>query len=292
MMLALLLGFVTGWTISMPVGPVNATAILRTLHYGVKHGLAVGIGAAVMDVIYCGGATQINAYLLNSPLINLIFQSVGFFLLVYLGIKSLRPANQKKELMTEKDEAKEEIAEKRVEKLHVKQGSLVGSALLGVVLYASNIASLPEWVFITSFLRQEHWLEQGYTASVSFAIGAGIGTAGWFFLLTRYFSKKKTTIKPKTLQTINKFAGIAMLLFGVYFGYQIIFHTDWGKVKERFAGNAGVSLRGGLQPDEAIPFGRVVNFSVEPKEIASSLLDSIEMSLAMTDIETRTTFYP
>lgn len=238
MIFAILLGFVTGWAISMPVGPVNATAILRTLHYGWKHGLAVGFGAAVMDIIYCGGATQINAYLLNSPLINLIFQCVGFFLLLFLGIKSLLPSTEKKELMTDKDEAKEELAEKRVEKLHVKQGSIISSALLGVVLYASNIASLPEWVFITSFLRQEHWLDQGYSASISFAIGAGIGTAGWFFLLTKYFSKKKATIKQKTLHTINRFAGIAMLLFGIYFGYQIIFKTDWEKVKERFASTA------------------------------------------------------
>ena len=32
-----------------------------------------------------------------------------------------------------------------------------------------------------------------------------------------------------------------------------------------------VLLRGGLQPDEAIPFGRDENFSDVPKKIASSL---------------------
>src|SRR5687767_481465 len=101
MIIALIIGIIAGWVISMPVGPVNATAILRTLHYGAKHGFAVGIGAAVMDIIYCGGATQINAYLLDSPILNLSFQSVGFFLLVYLGIKSLlHPSAAKKELMT------------------------------------------------------------------------------------------------------------------------------------------------------------------------------------------------
>ncbi len=233
MIIALLVGFVTGWAISMPVGPVNATAILRTLRFGVKHGIAVGVGAATMDVIYCAGATQINAFLLNSPIINLVFQSVGFFLLVFLGIKSLRGGTEKQDLTKDKDIASEELAEKRVEKMHIKQGSIIGSALLGIVLYASNIASLPEWVFITSFLRQQHWLAEGLQASISFAVGAGLGTAGWFFLITRYFSKKKTTLKPKTLHTINLFAGVAMLLFGVYFGYQIIFKTDWSKVNER-----------------------------------------------------------
>ncbi|HEY6172652.1 MAG TPA: LysE family transporter [Candidatus Kapabacteria bacterium] len=225
MILALLLGFIAGWGISMPIGPVNATAITRTIKYGAKHGFAVGAGAAIMDLIYCGGATQINNYLLGSPIINLCFQVVGFGLLVFLGIRSL----QTKPTAPSANEAGKH-AEDRVDKLHLKAGSILASFALGVVLYASNISSLPEWLFISAFLRGQGWLEEGFAASMVFAVGAGLGTAGWFYTLTRYFNKRKTTLKAKTLTIIDRVAGFAMLGFGIYFGYQIIFKTDWSKI--------------------------------------------------------------
>lgn len=235
MILAFLIGFATGWAISMPVGPVNAASIMRTLHYGAKHGAMVGIGAAIMDIIYCAGATQINEFLLSSPVINLSFQGAGMLLLVYLGIKSLKVKREqdKEDVQTEKD------AEKTVQKLHVKKGSVLASLALGIILYASNIASLPEWVFLTAFWKQQGFLNDGFTIYIVFALGAGLGTAGWFLTLTRYFSKRKSTLKPKTLVLINKFAGIAMLGFGLYFGYQIAFKTDWTRVNERIQERVG-----------------------------------------------------
>src|SRR5437868_5664484 len=94
MIIAFIVGFVSGWLISMPIGPVNAAAISRTIHYNRRHGFLVGSGAAIMDTIYCGGATQINGFLLRSPIINLCFQIAGFALLLYLGIKSIRAEQQ------------------------------------------------------------------------------------------------------------------------------------------------------------------------------------------------------
>lgn len=225
MFAALLLGFVAGWGISMPIGPVNAAAITRTIRYGAKHGFAIGLGAAIMDCIYCAGATQIQLYLQSSPIINLCFLVVGFSLLIILGILSLRTKET-----TPPTNKSQTTAEGHVEKLHLKTGSIIASSVLGIVLYASNIASLPEWLFISTFLKNIGWLEDGFSASMVFALGAGIGTAGWFFTLSRYFNKRKTTLQPTTLNLINKAAGIAMLGFGFYFGYQIVFTTDWSKI--------------------------------------------------------------
>ena len=234
MIIALLVGFLSGWAISMPIGPVNAAAITRTLHYNYKHGFIVGLGAAVMDFLYCVGATQINEFLLQSPIVNLSFQVVGFALLLFLGLKSLRAqqlpnANEP----TEKDIANESKAEQRVDKMHMKQGSYLASLSVGIVLYASNVAGVPEWIFISAFWRNQGVIASDISIAVIFAIGAGLGTAGWFFTLVRYFAKRSHSLKPKTIMLINRFAGIAMLAFGVYFGYQIIFKTNWTQVDKR-----------------------------------------------------------
>lgn len=234
MLIALLVGFVSGWLISMPIGPVNAAAITRTLHYRFKHGFVVGLGAALMDAIYCGGATQINAFLLRSPIINLCFQIIGFGLLLFLGIKSLN-AEQKTHPFepTAKDTKQEKKAEAKVERLPVKKGSYFASLSLGIVLYASNVAGVPEWIFISAFWHNQGVMILGLSDVLAFAIGAGLGTAGWFFTLVKYFSKKSTSLKPRTLFIINRVSGAAMLAFGVYFGYQIIFKTDWKQVNGR-----------------------------------------------------------
>ena len=235
MIIALLVGFLSGWLISMPIGPVNAAAISRTIHFNQKHGFLVGIGAAIMDIIYCGGATQINAFLLRSPIINLCFQAAGFGLLLYLGIKSLKAEGAEHPFEPTPADIKREVkAESRVERMHVKKAGVASSIFLGVVLYASNVAGIPEWIFITAFWHNQGVYIIGLSDAITFAVAAGVGTAGWFFVLTKYFSKRKSTLKPRTLYLINRFAGLAMLAFGVYFGYQIIFKTDWTRVHERW----------------------------------------------------------
>jgi hypothetical protein len=105
--------------------------------------------------------------------------------------------------------------------------------MIGIVLYASNVAGVPEWIFVSGFWRENGVLGDGLAFNVIFAAGAGLGTAGWFTTLVRFFSKRRHGFKPRTLHLINRFSAYAMLAFGLYFGYQIIFGTDWQGVNSR-----------------------------------------------------------
>jgi threonine/homoserine/homoserine lactone efflux protein len=51
LIIAVIIGFITGWLMSMPIGPVNAAVISRTLKYTPRYGIAVAIGAAIMDIV-------------------------------------------------------------------------------------------------------------------------------------------------------------------------------------------------------------------------------------------------
>jgi hypothetical protein len=66
--------------------------------------------------------------------------------------------------------------------------------------------------------------------NAAFAIGAGLGTAGWFIFLIRWISKRQHGFKPATLRKINFGTAIAMLAFSGYFAYAIIFETHWDQV--------------------------------------------------------------
>jgi len=210
----------------MPIGPVNATAISRTLKFNYRYGLATGFGAAVMDFVYCGGAAQIHQFLNSSPVINLSFQIIGFGVLIFIGIKTFRTSDVPHTTRAT-EERSETLAAHEMERLHIHAGGLIQSFLVGIVLYASNVAAVPEWIFISALWRGYGLLASGVMVNLFFALGAGLGTAGWFTFLVRFINKRQRGFKPQTLQRINKGAGFALLLFGIYFLYQIIFVTNW-----------------------------------------------------------------
>jgi L-lysine exporter family protein LysE/ArgO len=226
---AVIIGFITGWLISMPLGPVNAAVISRTLHKSIGYGLSVGVGAAAMDIIYCGFAAQIHQFLVSSPIINLSFQIIGFFALVFVGVKTFK-TKAMPNVSAATEERSEELAQLELKRLHVSPTGYLESFTVGVVLYASNLAGVPEWIFISALWRSYGILAQGIQVNAAFAIGAGFGTAGWFTVLTRFISKRKRGFKKKTLTRINTAAGGALILFGIYFLYQIIFLTNWQEV--------------------------------------------------------------
>lgn len=213
----------------MPVGPVNTSAISRTLKHGFKIGLAVGAGAALMDIIYCGGAAQINEFLIASPVIKLIFEIVGFAALILLGIRQLRsklPGNKEEEGGEEGEHVPFHYHSGK------KEGqSLAESFVIGVLLYATNVMAVPEWIIVSGLWRSWGLLGTGFGMNAAFAVGAGVGTFGWFTVLIRWIARHHRGFRPSTLQNIRVGTGIVMLLFAGYFAYAIVFETQWNEVK-------------------------------------------------------------
>jgi L-lysine exporter family protein LysE/ArgO len=236
---AFLIGALTGWLMSMPIGPVNAAAISRTLKYGFKIGLAVGAGAAIMDVIYCGGAAQINQFLVESPVINLFFELAGFGALLYLGIHQLRaklPLGGPQSSKTNKDSS--DVGSMEVMK-RLKGKNILEPFGIGVVLYATNVMAIPEWIIISGLWRSWGVLASGFTMNLFFALGAGVGTFGWFSVLVGWISRHNRGFRRSTVHKINLGTGIAMLVFSAYFAYAIIFETHWPEVSSHFKQNTG-----------------------------------------------------
>jgi threonine/homoserine/homoserine lactone efflux protein len=209
---------------SMPIGPVNAAAISRTLKYSYRYGVAVGVGAAIMDVIYCGGAAQINEFLVASPIINLCFELVGFGALLILGIRQLRSKPTIHEPIKQpQDEGRSErVTEAAVKRMNLQSKSLFGPLAIGIVLYATNVMAVPEWIIISGLWRSWGVLGVGVNINVAFALGAGTGTLGWFMALTRWIARHHRGFKAATLSKINLGTSIAMLVFAAYFGYKNI----------------------------------------------------------------------
>jgi L-lysine exporter family protein LysE/ArgO len=243
MIVAFFIGAITGWLLSMPIGPVNTAVISRTLKYSFKFGIAVGVGAALMDVIYCGGAAQINQFLVESPVINLFFELAGFAALLVLGIRQLSQKTLQEELNNNSKEKKDDPGEwmtsVAMKRMRLKKKSLAGPFTIGVLLYATNVMAVPEWIIISGLWRSWGVLGTGVAINALFALGAGVGTVGWFTVLVRWISRHHRGFKPATLRKINMGTSIAMFVFSLYFAYAIIFETHWPEVKSHFKENTG-----------------------------------------------------
>ena len=55
-MIAFLIGFVIGFVIAIPPGAIAVTVVSAVMRRGLRNGLIIGGGAALMDAVYAGTA--------------------------------------------------------------------------------------------------------------------------------------------------------------------------------------------------------------------------------------------
>lgn len=89
---ALLRGVALGLAAAVPIGPVNVEIARRALRFGFAAGVALGLGAVTVDVVYALLSTLSFVKLLNQPAVLLPIAAAGALLLGYLGVQCLRAA--------------------------------------------------------------------------------------------------------------------------------------------------------------------------------------------------------
>src|SRR4029077_2182371 len=88
-LLALLTGFISGLLLSIPVGPINLTILNEGARRGFKWAVMIGLGATVMEVIYCFIAFTGLAAFFERGYVKGAMELFTFVFLLYLGFKFL-----------------------------------------------------------------------------------------------------------------------------------------------------------------------------------------------------------
>ena len=89
MIAALLIGFGLGASVAAQLGPMSLLTIRSTLRNGVRVGLAIGAGIAVIDTLYAAAGAAGAAGMLTFEPVRMVAGIVGAVVLVYLGAKTL-----------------------------------------------------------------------------------------------------------------------------------------------------------------------------------------------------------
>ncbi len=204
-MVALLIGLIIGIAISIPIGPINVTVISRALKKGFSNAFAVGLGASVMDFIYCGAALLGLSAIVHKIEVNIIFQAIGFLLLIYLGIR---------DISTKADSF-------NYENDFQQNGKVRGAFFVGVFMYVSNPALVAFWITLSGVVQSTGSIVDGIADGALFTVGVGFGTVLWYYLLLKAIFWKRDSFKAETLTLLSKVSGYIMLAFSAYVGYEL-----------------------------------------------------------------------
>jgi threonine/homoserine/homoserine lactone efflux protein len=192
----LLKGFVIGFSIAAPVGPIGILCIRRTLTEGRAVGLVSGLGAATADAFYGSlaafGLTFISTFLVSQ---QIWLRAVGGAFLLYLGGRTFLS--------------------------HPASEAAAGSVRALPAAYASTLLlTLTNPLTILSFAVVFAGLGLGstggdYLSAGLTVLGVFVGSAFWWFLLSGGVSLFRARFSYRGLWWVNRISGILILSFGV-----------------------------------------------------------------------------
>jgi len=207
-MTAFLFGVVTGIIISIPIGPINVAVVSRGFKQGFSNAFAVGLGASAMDFFYCAAAMLGLSTIVHRLEVNIIFQVIGFFLLLYLGLRDVTT----------------KVESFRYENLLPKSGRFQSAFLVGVFMYISNPTLMAFWITLSGIIQSSELAVRNIGDGILFAFGVGSGTSVWYYLLLKAIFWKRDSFRAETLTLLSKVSGIIMLAFSGYIGYELLVH--------------------------------------------------------------------
>jgi threonine/homoserine/homoserine lactone efflux protein len=194
--LFLLRGFVIGFAIAAPVGPVGILVVRRTLSHGRAIGFVSGLGAATADAVY-GGVAAFGLTFISSLLVSQSdwIRLIGGAFLLYLGLTTLlsRPA------------------ERAVAAGVRGPASAYGSTAF---LTLTNPATILSFAAVFAGLGVTP-TRGSYPSAALLVLGVFLGSAFWWFLLSGGMSLVRSRLTPRGLTLVNRVSGVVLTLFGI-----------------------------------------------------------------------------
>src|SRR5437667_12352942 len=137
--LAALTGFISGLPLSIPVGPVNLTIMNEGARRGFVWALLIGLGATVMEVIYCFIAFTGFASFFSGGYVKAAMELFSFVFMLFLGLRFLLAKSV--EAPVPLGAAADKIEARLGERLHPHSAFMIG-----LVRVMGNLGVLVLWV--------------------------------------------------------------------------------------------------------------------------------------------------
>jgi threonine/homoserine/homoserine lactone efflux protein len=198
-----------GISLSAPIGPINAAQLNKGIHNGFFHAWLVGVGAMFADVLFMLLIYFGVAQFLTTPFMKSFLWLFGFFILVYTGIESIIASRQPIQANTSASES---------------PGKSFRS---GFFMAISNPLNILFWLGIYGSVLAKTSSTYSHAQLFLYSGGIFLGIFIWDVVMAGIASGFKRFMSSGALQWISVSAGLCLIGFGLYFGYEafvLIFH--------------------------------------------------------------------
>jgi len=223
MVLAALTGFVSGLLLSIPVGPINLTIMNEGARRGFFWAMMIGLGATVMEVIYCFMAfTGFSSFFSRGP-VKAAMELFSFVFMLFLGVKFLTAKSVHATMHL--TDAADKIEEQIEQRLHPHSAFMTG-----LVRVMGNLGVLVFWIILSANFISREWVTPDWPGKLSCVAGVALGTGTWFLGLSWVVSLGHGKLSEKTLLRMEHLSGVGLLILGCIHGVNIIIQLARHKI--------------------------------------------------------------
>src|SRR4051812_47866726 len=200
-------GLVSGFVVSIPVGPINITIINEGARRGFFWAFMIGLGAMAMDVIYCSIAFAGFSGLFASEFMKATMELLSFLFLLYLGLKYLLTASLPATTPT---------VEAVEHKLHPH-----AAFWIGFVRVLGNPAVLLFWITVSATFIAHELINDTLASKSLCVLGTFCGGLLWFLLLSFLVAKGHGKFSTRALVRMAHISGAVLLIAGLVIGVKL-----------------------------------------------------------------------
>jgi len=219
-LLAALTGFVSGLLLSIPVGPINLTIMNEGARRGFKWAALIGLGATVMEVIYCFIAFTGFASFFTQGYVKAAMELASFVFMLYLGIKFLLAKSAAAPVVNLGAAA--DCLEAKLE------GRLQphSAFMTGLVRVMGNVGVLVFWIILAANFISREWVTPDWPGKLACVAGVAVGTGVWFIGLSWLVSLGHGKFSANTLLRMEHLSGVGLLVLALIHGGTIVWQMQ------------------------------------------------------------------
>ena len=205
MITALLTGLALGLAVAAQVGPISLLLVRTVLRGATASGLAIGLGAAVVDVAYAAAGSAGAAGALRVDALRTGLGLLGAAVLVLLGVRALQAA--RRPLLAGA--------------LPAEVATPARALRTSLAATAANPTTIASWaaVFLATTTAE---VSEGAGRTGLLLLGIGLGTLGWFTALTGVVRLLRDRFSESGLRVVDVLSGLGLVAFGVVLAVRVV----------------------------------------------------------------------
>ena len=197
-------GFGAGFLIAAQVGPIWLLCFRNGIRFGFPAAFGIGLGAALIDTLYCVLGALGAAVLLSAHSTQRVISIVGALVISWIGIRTI--LTHQKTTGTGIDEV-----------VALKAPSFGSALRLSLLATASNPLTIISWV---ALLSAAGTFINATSGKIVFALGVGGGSFLFFLTLSLTASYMGRRLSDHWVRRIDQISAYLFLVFALLLAYR------------------------------------------------------------------------